>query len=90
MKISGPRLLDLLLVGLVLAGLALAIWLGLWNRGAENQRDYALIEDGLYMGGYVDEPPPGTNAVLNLCPRMLTSARYTCGHASATARPRQV
>ena len=29
--------------------------------------NYACIEDGLYLGGYVAEPPPGTRAVLNLC-----------------------
>lgn len=29
--------------------------------------DYAEIEPGLYVGAYVDEPPPGTQAVLNLC-----------------------
>ena len=29
--------------------------------------NYSRIEDGLYLGGYVAEPPPGTRAVLNLC-----------------------
>jgi len=28
---------------------------------------YSLVEDGLYVGGRVREPPPGTQAVLNLC-----------------------
>lgn len=28
---------------------------------------YSLIEEGLYLGGAVAEPPPGTRAVLNLC-----------------------
>lgn len=31
------------------------------------EEPYSLIEDGLYVGGSVPEPPPGTNAVLNLC-----------------------
>src|SRR5712692_6814881 len=31
------------------------------------ERDYSVIEGGLYMGGDVWEPPPGTTAVLNLC-----------------------
>jgi hypothetical protein len=29
--------------------------------------NYSRIEDGLYLGGYVAKPPPGTRAVLNLC-----------------------
>jgi hypothetical protein len=29
--------------------------------------NYSLIETGLYQGGLVAEPPPGTQAVINLC-----------------------
>jgi hypothetical protein len=29
--------------------------------------NYSLVEPGLYMGGDVAKPPPGTQAVLNLC-----------------------
>ena len=29
--------------------------------------NYSLIEDGLWLGGFVPEPPPNTSAVLNLC-----------------------
>jgi hypothetical protein len=29
--------------------------------------NYARIDDGLFLGGYVASPPPGTKAVLNLC-----------------------
>jgi protein-tyrosine phosphatase len=29
--------------------------------------NYSRIEDGVYLGGRVSEPPPGTRAVLNLC-----------------------
>jgi hypothetical protein len=29
--------------------------------------NYSLVEDNLYLGAYVAEPPPGTRAVLNLC-----------------------
>src|SRR5438552_17356094 len=29
--------------------------------------DFSPIEDGLYLGARVDDPPPGTQAVLNLC-----------------------
>jgi hypothetical protein len=69
MKISRRRLLDLLIAGSALAGLALALLLALWNRAEEDRwkQDYALIEDGLFMGGYVEEPPPHTTAVLNVC-----------------------
>jgi protein-tyrosine phosphatase len=30
------------------------------------QPNYSRIDDGLYIGGIVSEPPPGTRAVLNL------------------------
>lgn len=30
---------------------------------------FSKIEDGLYMGGRILEPPPGATAVLNLCER---------------------
>jgi hypothetical protein len=36
---------------------------------------YSLIEEGLYQGRLVQEPPPGTAAVLNLCE---TKDPYTC------------
>jgi hypothetical protein len=29
--------------------------------------NYSKVEDGLFIGGSVQEPPPGTRAVLNLC-----------------------
>ena len=29
--------------------------------------NYSEIEDGLWLGGFVQEPPSGTRAVLNLC-----------------------
>ena len=29
--------------------------------------NYFLIEEGLWLGGKVAQPPPGTHAVLNLC-----------------------
>jgi hypothetical protein len=29
--------------------------------------NYSLIEDGLWLGGFVQEPPSGSKAVLNLC-----------------------
>jgi hypothetical protein len=44
----------------------------LWLRTLEQsyrEEPYTLIEDGLYAGASVAEPPPGTKAVLNLCDR---------------------
>lgn len=37
------------------------------NRFIREPPNYSKVEDGLYLGGYVPEPPPGTRAVLNLC-----------------------
>jgi hypothetical protein len=45
------------------AVLAANLIVGLATRDLPN---YTQIEDGLYLGGYVSEPPPGTQAVLNL------------------------
>ncbi len=63
------KLLPRVFVGLVLL-VCLGTWVALWwvehRAGAVN---YTLIEEGLYMGGDVNEPPPGTTAVLNLCSR---------------------
>jgi hypothetical protein len=59
--------LKLLLSLLVASG---AIWLVLYylerSYRAEGE-NYSLIEEGLFMGGDVQEPPRGTRAVLNLC-----------------------
>jgi hypothetical protein len=50
----------------LLAGLALA-WLGLWGLAKWfEQYNWSRIEDGLYQGGQVERPPPGTRAVVNL------------------------
>jgi Dual specificity phosphatase, catalytic domain len=37
------------------------------DRLTREEPNYSRIEDGLYLGGSVPEPPPGTRAVLNLC-----------------------
>src|SRR6185437_12263998 len=37
------------------------------RRHFDSSPNYSKIEDGLWMGGYVYEPPAGTQAVLNLC-----------------------
>jgi protein-tyrosine phosphatase len=54
--------LGVVLAAFVVLGVHLAAdWL---NREPPN---YSQIEEGLYLGGYVQEPPPGATAVLNLC-----------------------
>lgn len=62
------RRLALVLVCLAGAG-AWSILAGLERAYSDAEPNYALIEDGLYMGGLVRRPPPGTRAVLNLCER---------------------
>jgi hypothetical protein len=37
------------------------------DRLTREPQNYSQVDDGLWLGGYVAEPPPGTNAVLNLC-----------------------
>jgi hypothetical protein len=38
------------------------------GRGESYSRtNYSRIEDGLYLGGILEVPPPGTDAVLNVC-----------------------
>ena len=37
------------------------------DRMTREPPNYTQIEDGLWLGGYVVEPPPDTRAVLNLC-----------------------
>ncbi len=63
MHVTRLRMLFLLLVG------ALGAWLGmlLWAHSLRIPENYTLIENGLYLGGNENEPPPGTSAVLNLC-----------------------
>jgi Dual specificity phosphatase, catalytic domain len=56
-------------LGVLLAG-SVGAWLVLlWVERLYRQEgaNYSLIEPGLFMGGDVEEPPPGTRAVLNLC-----------------------
>jgi hypothetical protein len=48
---------------------ALGSWFWFLHQERSWDRDYSLVEDGLYIGGSVMVPPPGTQAVLNLCDR---------------------
>ena len=38
-----------------------------WVPEPFQERNFSLIEPGLYVGGFVKVPPPGVKAVLNLC-----------------------
>jgi hypothetical protein len=70
MKFTRLRLLVVILVGCVATGLLL-LWFGYRNQRwlGDEEETFSLIEDGLYMGGSVNHPPPGTDAVFNLCKR---------------------
>ena len=52
------------LLALVAAVVAVHVVVDRLTREGPN---YSRIEDGLYLGGRVQEPPSGTQAVLNLC-----------------------
>jgi hypothetical protein len=55
--------IAVLVVGVLLVG-TVHVAVEWWTREPPN---YDRIEEGLWLGGYVPEPPPGTRAVLNLC-----------------------
>ena len=59
---------QILLAIFLLTGLGTWLWL-LWLERSYREEPYSLIEEKLYLGGSVAEPPPGTKAVLNLCGR---------------------
>jgi hypothetical protein len=62
---SRRRFLCFLILLLVLG---LGAWAGLlWYAEATRSDNYSQIEEGLYQGGFVEKPPWGTKAVLNLC-----------------------
>jgi hypothetical protein len=67
MRVRRKFLVPLLLV--CVAAALLPFGLKWWYRVDDHWHHYSLIEDGLYMGGSVAKPPPGTKAVLNLCER---------------------
>ena len=57
-----------LLAIILLASVSAWLWLRCLAREmAEVAAPYALVEDGLYIEESVAEPPPGTDAVVNLC-----------------------
>jgi hypothetical protein len=55
---------------LLLAALlaCVGVWVGLLLLARSYEEEpYTRIEDGLYLGRAVPQPPPGTRAVVNLC-----------------------
>jgi hypothetical protein len=65
MKIQRRNLLVLVLL------VCIGAWFSLeWLARSYRQEPYSLVEEGLYVGGSVVEPPPGTTAVVNLCDRV--------------------
>jgi hypothetical protein len=60
------KLRLLVLTGLLLGCVAAWLWLA-WLDRSGREEPYSLVEDGLYVGRAVPEPPPGTRAVVNLC-----------------------
>lgn len=60
-----------LLPALLLACLGAWFWLQAlehsYSRPYSLEHNYDFIEEGLYLGGSIKTPPPGTTAVVNLC-----------------------
>jgi len=54
------------MAALLIGGIAALLALRTWER-SHGDAPYAFVEDGLYLGRWVREPPPGTEAVVNLC-----------------------
>jgi len=47
---------------------AAGVWLAIrWHEESNREKPYHLIEERLYLGSSVGEPPRGTTAVVNLC-----------------------
>lgn len=67
MKTGRKRLLILVLITAALGSVGVGIAL-LCIQSTDGQ-PYSRVEDGLYLGSSVDSPPPGTQAVMNLCGR---------------------
>jgi hypothetical protein len=55
------------MVLLAAAALAVGAVHLLVDRLTREPPNYSQVEEGLWLGGYVAEPPSGTRAVLNLC-----------------------
>jgi hypothetical protein len=65
------------LIGLLILGLAgWLVLLGI-EHSYQEPPNYSVMEEGLYLGGYLEQPPPATRAVLNLCE---VPDPYQCEH----------
>ena len=53
-------------IAIILAAVAVLVTNLVVHWYTQPQPDYTWLEPGLYLGGYVDDPPPNTQAVLNL------------------------
>jgi hypothetical protein len=92
-KLPFKRLLIVALVTTVLGGIGAGL-LRLPSPNPSNQ-DYSRVEDGLYIGGSVDRPPGGTQAVVNVCGRpdpyqvgpSLWAPLYDSGPGVAASEP---
>ena len=51
----------------VLAAIAVGVVHLVVDQSTREPPNYSQIEEGLWLGGFVAEPPPGTRATLNLC-----------------------
>lgn len=79
-KSMRTRLLVLSLL-LLLGGAVAWVWLaGLESVENSKTAPYSLIEDRLYVGGSVSEPPAGTEAVVNVC---FQEDNYQCANCLA-------
>jgi len=56
-----------LLLSLLIVVIAANVVVRVIDWAAPEEPDYTCIEPGLFMGAAVNKPPPGTEAVLNLC-----------------------
>jgi hypothetical protein len=59
---------PLLLLAISCASVGFWLWLSSVEESHE-EKSFHLIEDGLYLGSSVAQPPPHTSAVVNLCGR---------------------
>jgi len=54
---------------LLFVAASLGVWFGLRWLEQGYEQPYSLVENGFYIGSAVNQPPPGTKAVVNLCGR---------------------